>query len=183
MLRAAACDQLIERMTGLDTADPPLRMRSHPLSAALVDDDSPLLDAPYKHREDLLDALLCAWTASIWHRHGGARVQVLGAGAAPDESGRRPTIVAPARPMQRVAEPEPAPVAAVSADLEDRADGASRSTALSAGDAELEIGMLARVLALSAELQASDGQRLEPALRSELGELAARIARRLAAEH
>ncbi|TPW76043.1 DUF429 domain-containing protein [Schumannella soli] len=178
VLRAAACDQLLERMAGLDRADPPLRMRSHPLAAALVDDDSPLLDAPYKHREDLLDALLCAWTASIWHRHGATRVQVLGLGAEPDEAGRRPTIVAPARPMQRVAEPEPAaPGSRVDA------DGATGPALASEPPRGVDPGMLARVLALGAEVQASDGHRLEPTLRSELAELSARIVRRLASEH
>ena len=99
--RARECDDLLERMTRLATADPPLDLRSHPVTAALVDERSPLADRPYKHREDLLDAALCAWTAALWARHGLERCQVLGLGAAPDADGRPSTIVAPARPEQR----------------------------------------------------------------------------------
>ncbi len=103
VVRQAACDELIQRMRGLDAADPPLDLASHPLSRTLLDEPSPISDVPYKHREDLLDALLCAWTAAIWHRHGLARMQVLGATDAADDAGRRPTILAPARPEQRFA--------------------------------------------------------------------------------
>ena len=59
----------------------------------------------HKHREDLLDAVVCAWTAAIWHQRGAARTQVLGATSEPDAQGRRGTIVAPARPEQRLASP------------------------------------------------------------------------------
>jgi predicted RNase H-like nuclease len=59
---------------------------------------SPLESAAYKHREDLIDAVLCAWTAALWHRHGTAQCQVLG-----DPSARpnAAAIIAPARPDQR----------------------------------------------------------------------------------
>lgn len=99
--RARECDDLIERMTRIAAADPPLDLRSHPVTAALVDEPSPLADAAYKHREDLLDAAICAWTAALWARHGLARCQVLGLGAGLDDAGRPSTIVAPARPEQR----------------------------------------------------------------------------------
>lgn len=99
--RARECDDLIERMTRLADADPPLDLRSHPVTAALVGEPSPIADAEYKHREDLLDAAICAWTAALWARHGLARCQVLGLGAGLDERGRPSTIVAPARPEQR----------------------------------------------------------------------------------
>ncbi|MEW2397746.1 DUF429 domain-containing protein [Streptomyces sp. NPDC046862] len=99
-VRAEACDELIARMAGLADADPPLAMASHPVSRRLLDEPSPLRAADYKHREDLIDALLCAWTAALWSRHGFARCQVLGADdLAPP--GRAPTIIAPARPEQR----------------------------------------------------------------------------------
>jgi predicted RNase H-like nuclease len=101
--RASACDELIRRVGSLRTATPPLDITSHPVSRVLVDAPSPLVDAPYKHREDLLDALLCAWTAAIWSVHGTTRMQVLGADDLADESGRRATILAPARDEQRVA--------------------------------------------------------------------------------
>ena len=60
----------------------------------------------HKHREDLLDGALCAWTAAFWERHGDGRVQVLGQGSGlpsdpPDAAGRHPSLVAPARPTQR----------------------------------------------------------------------------------
>ncbi|MFP7761387.1 DUF429 domain-containing protein [Marisediminicola sp. LYQ85] len=101
--RARECDELIRRMLTLDDARPPLRLASHPLTRELAVTPSPIDDVPYKHREDLLDAVLCAWTAAIWHRFGDERTQILGADDTPDARGRRATIVAPARPEQRVA--------------------------------------------------------------------------------
>jgi len=103
--RATACDDLITRLAALDVADPPLRLASHPVSRLLVDELSPLVDRPYKHREDLLDALVCAWTASMRARRPG-RMQVLGAASEPDALGRRATLIAAARDSQRLAEPE-----------------------------------------------------------------------------
>jgi predicted RNase H-like nuclease len=100
--RLAACDELIRRVSALTTATPPLDIGSHATSAILINEPSPANSIAYKHREDLLDALLCAWTAAIWHVHGEARVQILGRFDAPDVAGHRPTIVAPARPEQRV---------------------------------------------------------------------------------
>ncbi|KGJ75403.1 hypothetical protein GY21_09765 [Cryobacterium roopkundense] len=101
LFRARECDELLQRMSRLDTASPPLNLRTHPVTAALLEQPSPLLDRAYKHREDLLDAALAAWTASLWHAHGLDRCQVLGAGATADSEGRRPVIIAAARPEQR----------------------------------------------------------------------------------
>jgi len=87
-------------MARLADADPPLRLDSHPTTRQLVVEPSPLNDTAYKHREDLIDALLCAWTAALWHRHGTDRCQVLG----PPHAGTpepAATIIAPARPEQR----------------------------------------------------------------------------------
>jgi predicted RNase H-like nuclease len=98
--RAANCDTLISRLAGLAAADPPLRLDSHPVTRLLAEEPSPLGDVAHKHREDLIDALLCAWTASLWARHGLGRCQVLGAAAGTD-GGRAATIIAPARPEQR----------------------------------------------------------------------------------
>ncbi|MDH2444581.1 DUF429 domain-containing protein [Amnibacterium sp. CER49] len=98
--RAAACDELLRRVAALAVAETPLDLSTHPETARLLDTPSPIEDGPYKHREDLLDAVLCAWTAAIWASHP-ERVQVLGADSEPDEQGRRATIVAPARPEQR----------------------------------------------------------------------------------
>jgi predicted RNase H-like nuclease len=65
-LRAAACDDLVARvLRRLTTANPPLDLRSHPVTARLADEPSPLADSDYKHREDLIDAALCAWTAAL----------------------------------------------------------------------------------------------------------------------
>jgi predicted RNase H-like nuclease len=36
-------------------------------------------DHHYKHREDLIDACLAAWTAALWVTAGPDRVQILGA--------------------------------------------------------------------------------------------------------
>jgi predicted RNase H-like nuclease len=99
-VRAAVCDDLIHRVAGLATADPPLDLRSHQVTRKLVEEPSPLDNRAYKHREDMLDAALCAWTASLWHRHGLDACQVLG--AAPDLPRPGATIIAPARPSQRV---------------------------------------------------------------------------------
>ena len=102
--RARQCDELIRRVAQLKDAVPPVDLTSHPVTRQLVEEPSPIADVAYKHREDLLDAVICAWTAAIWSRFGAERTQVLGAGASPDEHGRRPTIVAPARPEQRVSD-------------------------------------------------------------------------------
>jgi predicted RNase H-like nuclease len=87
-------------MSHLADADPPLLLQSHPVTRQLADEPSPISDVAYKHREDLIDALLCAWTASLWTRHGLDRCQVLGL---PGEPADEPaaTIIVPARPEQR----------------------------------------------------------------------------------
>ncbi len=97
LLRAAACDDLISRLGSLSDADPPLLLRAHSMTHALVEEPSPVADTAYKHREDLIDAAICAWTGLLWLRFGMSRCQVLGesAGVAPA------TIIAPARPEQR----------------------------------------------------------------------------------
>jgi predicted RNase H-like nuclease len=100
-VRAAACDELIQRVAALPHVDPPLDLRSHDTTRKLLQERSPLESAAYKHREDLLDAALCAWTSSLWHRHGFERCQVLG--AVPGVGRPAATIIAPARPEQRVA--------------------------------------------------------------------------------
>lgn len=93
VLRAANTDEIIRRLEALD--DPPLRLRSHPVTARLLDEPTPLADRAAKHREDLLDAALCAWTGLLWLHHGLARCQVLGGSDTPA------TVVAPCRPSQR----------------------------------------------------------------------------------
>jgi predicted RNase H-like nuclease len=100
--RRLACDDLLRRLDGLSAATPPLALSSHPTSAELLSTPTPIDDVPYKHREDLIDALICAWTASVWQRHGESRVQILGLTDQLDPSGHRGVIVAPARPEQRV---------------------------------------------------------------------------------
>lgn len=99
--RASECDELIRRMSSLAIASPPLDLRSHPVTAELVGSPSPTADVPYKHREDLIDAALSAWTAALWTEHGFERCQVLGATSPTDAAGRRATIIAPARAEQR----------------------------------------------------------------------------------
>lgn len=100
-VRAAACDELLRRVAALAHADPPLDLRSHETTRKLLEEPSPLDNAAYKHREDLLDAALCAWTSSLWQRHGFERCQVLG--AAPGVVRPAATIITPARPEQRIA--------------------------------------------------------------------------------
>src|SRR5262249_57810373 len=81
--RAANCDTLIGRLSRLDAADPPLLLRSHPVTRQLAEEPSPLADAAYKHRQDLIDALPCAWTPAPSARHRLDRCQVLGLPAEP----------------------------------------------------------------------------------------------------
>lgn len=98
--RAANCDELIRRLRQLADADPPLLLQSHPVTRDLAGQPSPISDAAYKHREDLIDAVLCAWTASLWASHGYHRCQVLGLPANPTGE-LAATMIVPARPEQR----------------------------------------------------------------------------------
>lgn len=98
--RAQECDELIRRFAGFHEVDPSIDLRSHEVTRALVDEPSPLLDLQYKHREDLLDAAIAAWTAALWDRFGTERCQVLGADSESDSAGRLATIIAPMRPEQ-----------------------------------------------------------------------------------
>jgi predicted RNase H-like nuclease len=67
----------------------------------LAGQPSPVSDPAYKLREDLIDALLCAWTASLWARHSFGRCQVLGLPATPTSSPAA-TMILPSRPQQRL---------------------------------------------------------------------------------
>ncbi|WIB12345.1 hypothetical protein [Curtobacterium sp. MCPF17_052] len=83
--------------------DPPLDLDAHQLTRDLRD-PSVLHGPTHKHREDLLDGVLCAWTASFWERHGDERVQVLGGDPGLpsdplDGQGRLPALVAPRAPV------------------------------------------------------------------------------------
>jgi predicted RNase H-like nuclease len=93
-VRARNADEIVHRVAALD--DPPIDLRAHPATAALLDEPTPLDDRGAKHREDLLDAVLCAWTGLLWWHHGLARCQVLGGDETPPA-----TVVAPCRPEQR----------------------------------------------------------------------------------
>lgn len=102
--RAEAFDELVRRLRETPL-DPPLRLDTHPLTRALAE-PSGIHGPTHKHREDLLDGALCAWTAAFWERHGDDRVQILGGDPclpsdAVDEAGRQPVVVAPTRPSQR----------------------------------------------------------------------------------
>jgi len=99
-LRAAACHELIRRLATLERADPPLDLRTHPETRRLMDEPSPLDRVRYKRREDLLDAVVSAWTAAFWHRHGPERCQLLGVPPGASPGTPLATIIAPARPEQ-----------------------------------------------------------------------------------
>ena len=99
-IRTAACDALISRVAELKDHVPPVDLGSHEETGHLVTGPSPTASAAYKKREDLLDAVICAWTAALWHRFGTARCQVLGVpeDGSPVDNG---TIIAPCREAQR----------------------------------------------------------------------------------
>jgi predicted RNase H-like nuclease len=98
--RAVNCDTLISRLGQPGAAGLPLLLHSHPVTRQLTGQPSPVSDAGYKHREGLIDALLCAWTAALRAHHGLGRCQVLGLEA--ESSGTLAvTIIVPARPGQR----------------------------------------------------------------------------------
>lgn len=99
-IRTAACDELIKRIANLRSSDPPLDLMSHPETARLVTEPSPSKAPAYKQREDLLDAAICAWTASYWSRWGLERCQILGADD-PIGGELLATIIAPTRREQR----------------------------------------------------------------------------------
>jgi predicted RNase H-like nuclease len=99
-LRAAACDELIARLGALRSADPPLDLSSHQETRALIEQRSPHANVAYKRQEDLIDAVICAWTAAVWFRFGFERCQVLG--LVPGRPDPQATIIAPCRPEQRI---------------------------------------------------------------------------------
>ena len=105
-IRAASCDELVRRLAALDRASPPLDLQSHPATKKLLTEPSPLDDRAYKHREDLIDACLAAWSAALWRTSGSSRCQVLGVEESlVAERGLRATIIAPARANRRGREP------------------------------------------------------------------------------
>ena len=109
--RAAATDELILRLDRLAEADadPRLDVRSHAVTAEIAATLTPPSgEKSRKHREDLIDAALCAYTAAFWHRHGSPRTQALGtldpATVDRDARGRVASIVAPARRTARASQ-------------------------------------------------------------------------------
>ena len=97
-LCASNCVELVRRLATLRNADPPLDLASHDVTATLIQEPSPIDKDEYKHREDLIDAVLCAWTGRLWLAHGLDRCQVLGVD---DPVIPVATIIAAARSEQR----------------------------------------------------------------------------------
>jgi predicted RNase H-like nuclease len=95
-LRAVNCDEIVRRLAALRTSEVPLDLMSHPETAKLLE-PSPENSREYKHREDLIDAILCAWTGLLWI-HRPECCQVLGTD---DLGSPAATIIAPCRPEQR----------------------------------------------------------------------------------
>lgn len=100
-IRTAACDELIRRVDGLAEFSPPVDINSHAETRRLVEESSPARWRDYKPREDLLDAVICAWSAAYWHYHGLKKSQVLGVPNQLTDNPLLATIIAPARPEQR----------------------------------------------------------------------------------
>lgn len=98
-VRSRAFASIVAALSGL--TDPPLELGSHQRTRRWLDQQVPEQDGLYKAEEDVLDAVICAWTAALWHAHPG-RCQVLG-GDEPWEPAA--TVIAPARPEQRTRRP------------------------------------------------------------------------------
>jgi predicted RNase H-like nuclease len=95
-LRNAECDGLIRRIAALHDFDPPIDLMSHPTTRTLVESPSPDKSADYKHREDLIDAAICAWSAAYWHRYGRSQCAVFGSTSDEDRlENHLATILAP----------------------------------------------------------------------------------------
>ncbi|MBJ7354352.1 MAG: DUF429 domain-containing protein [Thermoleophilaceae bacterium] len=95
-IRNAACDDLIQRLAALRNFDPPIDLTSHPTTRSLLEIPSPDQTVEYKHREDLIDAGICAWTAAYWRRHGKPRCRVFGANSREmRKDGHLATIISP----------------------------------------------------------------------------------------
>jgi hypothetical protein len=64
----------IQRLTGLRVSGTQITLqRASSTTHQLIAESAPLTDVVYKHREDWIGALLCAWTAALYNP-----VQVLG---------------------------------------------------------------------------------------------------------
>ena len=92
--RLTAWEEIIERLEGLATEDPPLDLLSHPATDALRTAPVAGKAQAYKKAEDLLDAVLCAWTAALWHRHP-EECAVLGPSSRPADGEPAATVIAP----------------------------------------------------------------------------------------
>lgn len=94
---------------------PALHLASHPVSRGWLAEPTAPTASAGKKREDMVDAVICAWTAALWHRSRWRRCQVVGAPHGPDAApgvgvgfpsdvdagAPLPTIIAPARECQR----------------------------------------------------------------------------------
>lgn len=91
VLRQIECDGLIRRLASVDSTAARIDFSSHAETRKLLVEPSPLADKEYKHREDLIDALICAWTGHLWLSDADG-MHVLGVS---DGSGRSASIIAP----------------------------------------------------------------------------------------
>lgn len=111
--RAAVCDELIRRLAAFTTCETRIDLRSHPVTAVLVDEPSPSADEPgtnqlYKHREDVLDAAICAWTAARCDQQPELGAVLGESDPIADSQGRRGTIITPFPLEPGEAGPKPA---------------------------------------------------------------------------
>lgn len=90
--RASEFRRIVTALTDVASTLAPLDIASHEVTATLLD-EPPTGNRDYKAQEDLLDAVLCAWTAQVWLRHGMARCQVLR--GLPSREGVVASIIAP----------------------------------------------------------------------------------------
>jgi len=90
--RAGEFRRIVTALVDVAPALAPLDLTSHGLTATLLG-EPPTDNRDYKDQEDLLDAVLCAWTAQVWLWHGSARCQVLH--GQPSAEGSVASIIAP----------------------------------------------------------------------------------------
>jgi predicted RNase H-like nuclease len=92
--RARTFSELVQKLNDLKFNEVGIDLSSNKQTNELFDMSEALKKSDYKHKEDLLDAVICAWTGLLWLKFGTKRCQVLG-------SNDTATIIGPMNGAQR----------------------------------------------------------------------------------